>query len=357
MAYFTKQYHPPGTAPGTLAPRTAKRLVAPRIRLIDYDSNRFEEHDDATAEDCRASMALPAVTWIHIQGDPDLELLTELGAMLELHPLALEDVVNSGQRPKVDTFESQLFVVLNRPVIDDEGSHIEQASLFLGEGFVVSFHSGASDCFEPVRKRLRNKGGRFRERGADYLLYALLDMVIDEGFPVLEAFGERIEALEDALLDEPGRETLNEIHEVKRELLLLRRMLWPQREVLNVLMREDSPLIEEGTKIYLRDCYDHTVQIMDLLETYRDMTASMLDVYLSSVSNRLNEVMKVLTVIATLFIPPTFIVGVYGMNFDRKAGPLSMPELGWPYGYVLVWVVIVALAGGLLVYFKRKRWF
>jgi magnesium transporter len=357
MAYFTKHYHPPGTAPGTLRPRAAERRVPPRIHLIDYDAEQLEERDDVTAEDCRASMSLPTVTWIHIQGDPDLEVLTEIGAMLELHPLALEDVVNTGQRPKVDLFESQFFVVLNRPVIDDEDSHMEQASLFMGEGFVVSFHSGASDCFEPVRKRLRTRGGRIRDRGADYLLYALLDMVIDEGFPVLESFGERIEALEDELLDSPERDTLNEIHNVKRELLLLRRMLWPQREVLNVLMRDDSPLIQRETRVYLRDCYDHTVQIMDLLETYRDMTASMLDVYLSSVSNRLNEVMRVLTVIATLFIPPTFIVGVYGMNFDRKAGPLNMPELGWPYGYLFVWGVIIALAVGLLLYFKRKRWF
>jgi len=227
---------------------------------------------------------------------------------------------------------------------------IEQVSLFFGNNYVISFYNGEKDPFDPVRNRLRS-GGRLRSRGADYLLYTLLDVVIDQGFPVLEALGEWIEDLEDELLGAPSKQTLAQIHELKRDMLLLRRTLWPQREVINQLLREDQSLIEEATRPYLRDCYDHTIQIMDLFETYRDMAAGMMDVYLSSTSYRLNEVMRVLTVIATIFIPPTFLVGVYGMNFA------DMPELHWRYGYLGSWLVIIAMIGGMLLYFKRKKWF
>ncbi|MCW8828467.1 MAG: magnesium/cobalt transporter CorA, partial [Gammaproteobacteria bacterium] len=280
-----------------------------------------------------------------------------LGQLFGLHPLALEDVINTGQRPKADSYGEQLFVVMNLPTVNEQGRiETEQVSLFLGEGFLISFHRGDSRPFEPVVQRLRKHSGKIRERKADYLLYALLDVTIDRGFPVLEFYSEYIEDLEDELLENPGKETLSRIHQLKRELLMLRRMLWPQREVINNLIREEQPQIRAETQPYLRDCYDHTIQIIDLIEVYREMTSSMMDVYLSSVSNRMNEVMKVLTVIATTFIPLTFIVGVYGMNFSGDS-PWAMPELNWYYGYPLVWLVMILVTGGMIIYFKRRNWF
>jgi len=356
MTYFTKRYHPPGTPPGTLV-RAEAAEVPLRLSLIDYTDSDFVEKDLVTAAQCQPYLERPTITWIHIQGQVEPDTLRQLGEMFGLHALALEDVLNTGQRPKIDSYDDQLFVVMSIPISGENGATTEQVSLFVGKGFVVSFHQGSEDIFEPVRKRLRNHSGKIRGRGADYLLYTLLDIIIDQGFPVLEAFGEQIEDLEVELLESPDKDTLHALHQVKRELLLLRRMLWPQREVLNMLIRDEHPLVAEDTKLYFRDCYDHTIQIMDLVETYRDMTASMLDVYLSSISNRLNDVMRILTVIATIFIPLTFIVGIYGMNFDRSAGPWNMPELGWPYGYALIWLVMIAIAVGMLIYFKRRRWF
>jgi magnesium transporter len=232
----------------------------------------------------------------------------------------------------------------------------EQVSLFLGPNYVLSFFRGADDPFAPVRQRLCNQLGRFGARKADYLFYVLIDLVVDQGFPILEALGERVEDIETELLEAPARTTLHAIHILKRDLLLLRRALWPEREVLNILIRDEHPLVSRDTRLYLRDCYDHTVEVMDILETYRDMTASMLEVYLSSLSHHLNEIMRVLTVIATLFIPLTFITGLYGMNFDRGASPWNMPELGWHYGYPLILLVIIAAAVGMLWYFRSRKW-
>jgi len=357
MSLFTKHYHPPGTAPGTLHKPPSPEQKPARLHVIDYGPDHFEERDGLSPAECRAYLDRDTVTWIHVQGHVGAELLGELGELFGLHMLALEDVVNTGQRPKVDAYDAQIFVVMSRPVMKDEGVHTDQVSLFLGERFVVSFVAGSAEPFEPVRTRLRPEGSRMRERGADYLLYTLLDLVVDEGFPLLEAIGEQVEEIELDLLENPVPKTLARIHRLKRDLLLLRRMLWPQREVANSLARDEQFLVKPETRPYLRDCYDHTIQVMDLIETYRDMAAGMLDVYLSSASNRLNEVMRVLTVIATVFIPPTFIVGVYGMNFDRRAGPWNMPELGWPYGYLFAWVVILGLIVGMLAFFKRRKWF
>ncbi len=355
MAYFTKRYHPPGTPPGTLVshPPTAHPL---RLRLIDYTADGISEEDDVTPAHCQTSLQRKTISWIHVHGQATPEVMRELGETFGLHPLALEDVLNSGQRPKLDSHDHQLFIVMSLPAWRDGDLSTEQISLFLGEDYLISFHNGDSDPFDPLRQRLRG-GGRMRARGADYLLYSLLDLIIDQGFPILETLGEQIEELEETLLDSPGKKTLGQIHQFKRDLLLLRRMLWPQREVLNQLLREEQALIHEETKPYLRDCYDHTIQIMDLFETYRDMSASMLDIYLSSTSQRLNEIMRVLTVMATLFIPPTFLVGVYGMNFANPDSPWAMPELHSYYGYPLVWLVILVMIGGLLLFFKRRGWF
>jgi len=351
MAYFTKRYHPPGTAPGTLTAHETAAAQPLKLRLMEYDASALNEWEDISPAACKAHLESETVTWIHAYGCTTPELLRELGEIFGLHPLALEDVLNTGQRPKLENYEHQLFAVMSLPLWRGEELRTEQVSLFFGKNYVISFYNGDIDPFEPVRKRLRGSGARFRERGADYLFYTLLDVIIDQGFPVLEDLGEWIEDLEDELLGTPSKRTLAQIHDLKRDLLLLRRMLWPQREVINQLLREDQALIREATRPYLRDCYDHTIQIMDLFETYRDMAAGMLDVYLSSTGNRLNDIMRVLTVIATLFIPPTFLVGVYGMNFA------DMPELHWRYGYVLIWLIVVAMIGGMLLYFKRKNWF
>jgi len=350
MAYFTKRYHPPGTAPGTLTAHEAHPTRPLRLRLMEFNATLLNEREEIPLPECKTYLERDSITWIHAYGYASPELLRELGEIFGLHPLALEDVLNTGQRPKLEHYDHQLFAVMSLPAWRDEELGIEQVSLFFGKNYVISFYNGDNDPFEPVRKRLRS-GGRLRGRGADYLLYTLLDVIIDQGFPVLEELGEWIEDLEDELLDVPSKQTLAQIHELKRDMLLLRRMLWPQREVINQLLREDQSLIDEATRPYLRDCYDHTIQIMDLFETYRDMAAGMMDVYLSSTSNRLNEVMRVLTVIATIFIPPTFLVGVYGMNFA------NMPELHWRYGYLGSWLIIIAMIGGMLLYFKNKKWF
>jgi magnesium transporter len=239
----------------------------------------------------------------------------------------------------------------------DDVVAVHQLSLFLGDRFLISFCESDFLPFEPIVSRLRVPGGRMRSQGADYLTYSLLDFVIDGAFPLLEAFGFQLEDLEEEILESADRDTLAQIHAIRRELILLRRNLWPQRDVINQLLREEGGLIHRDTNIYLRDCYDHTIQVIDLLETYRDMVASMLEMYMSSVSNRMNDVMRVLTVIATIFIPLTFIVGVYGMNFDRTAGPWSMPELGHPLGYVFVWIAMLVVAIGMIVFFRSRKWF
>ncbi len=357
MAKLMKRYHPPGTPPGTLARRERHKLAAPRMALVNYDESHFDEIEDATPAQVAQFRERGGTTWVHVGGHPDVEQLRELGKLLGLHALALEDVLNSGQRPKTERFDGQIFVIASLPAVAGGTIVTEQVSLFLLENAVVSFHEVASDVFEPVRKRVREGVSWLRGRKADALLYALLDLVVDHGFPVLEALGEQIEEVETGILRAADRQSLNTLHRLKRGLLTLRRMLWPQREVLNSLLVEGEGLITDSTKLYLRDCYDHTIQIMDLIEAYRDMTASMLDIYLSSVSNRLNETMRVLTVIATVFIPPTFLASVYGMNFDRGAGPWNMPELGWAYGYLALWAVMLITMIGMLVYFKRKKWF
>ncbi len=357
MAFFTKRYHPPGTSPGTLIEKAPSTTAMPlQIHLIDYNADEITIRDNVDASDCRVYLQRKSMTWVHVQGQPTELALRELGESFQLHSLAMEDVLNSGQRPKVEPFDDQLFIVMSLPLMKADIVNVQQVSIFLNKNFLVSFYDGDFSLFQPIVKRLQDRGSRLRAKGVDFLLYGLLDLVIDQGFPVLEKFGLQLEELEEQILEVAGSVTLEKIHILKRELILLRRMLWPQREVINQLLRGDHKLIRDDTLVYLRDCYDHTIQVMDLLETYRDMTGSMLDIYLSSVSNRMNDIMRVLTVIATIFIPLTFIVGVYGMNFDRNAGPLSMPELGWPYGYLLVWLGMIVIAVLMLTFFRRRGW-
>jgi len=358
MAYFEKTYHPPGTAPGTLVSHEGADLEAVNIRLIDYTESHYIEKELATADECQSFLSKESVTWIHMQGPIQAETIRNIGSIFKLHPLAMEDVLNKGQRPKVEEYDDLLFTIMSMPTFADETVSIEQVSLFMGENFIISFHAGYIDPFDPLRNRLRKKSGRIRSLKQDYLLYTIIDMIIDQGYPVLENIGEHIEDIEETLLNASAQKaTLGEIHQIRHQLVLLRRNMWPQREAVNTLLRGENPLFSADTSIYLRDCYDHTIQILDLIENYREMAASLIDIYISSTSYRLNEIMRVLTIIATIFIPLTFIAGVYGMNFSNPDSPWAMPELHWYYGYPMVWGVMIAVLAGMVIYFKRKDWF
>ncbi|MBP6382135.1 MAG: hypothetical protein KA321_05555, partial [Pseudomonadales bacterium] len=284
MSYLGKSYHPPGTAPGTLDDRQRGEI---EIRLVDYDGTDYVERTLERAEDCKPYLDRVSRTWIQVNGRPDADTVRSLGRLFDLHELALEDVLNTGQRPKMDIFGDQLFIVLAMPRHEDGSVVHEQVSIFAGPDYLICFSTTAQDPFEPLRKRMRPPStSRLRSQDIDYLLYGIVDFVIDAAFPVLEEFGVEIEELEELLLASPGRDALTRIHHVRRELLLLRRMLWPQRELVSRLQRDEIALITASTLPFLRDCYDHCVQIIDLLESFREMSASLLEVYLSSISNR-----------------------------------------------------------------------
>ncbi len=348
-----KRFHAPGTTPGTLAAHAEAHAGPVVVRLFSYDASRCEERTVDPAEIPTLSVPAGRVLWLDVTGLADPAVVKAIGDRFGFHPLALEDVLNIPQRPKVERFGAHLLIVL-REIRHPEDP--EQVSLFLGDRLVVTFQERPGDAFEPVRDRLRRGVGRIRAEGADFLAYALSDAVIDSFFPTLEKLGDEVEELEERVIAVPDTETFREIHRVKQRLLQVRRAVWPARDAMNELLREESALVRDGTKVFLRDCYDHTVQLMDMVETYRELTSGLVDEYMSCVSNRMNEIMKVLTIIATLFIPLTFIAGVYGMNFDRGASPFNMPELGWRYGYVAVLAVMGVAAAGMLYYFRRKRW-
>lgn len=350
-----KRYAQPGTAPGTLRPPVTKRVERVRIRVIDYNADSFDEREVQSLEECLVYRDKPTVTWIDVTGVDDIEVIQQLGEKFGLHSLALEDVVNTGQRPKIDDYDDHFFIVL-RELQWQEGLIADQISLFFGHNFVITIQELEGDVFDPVRERLRRGRARIRQLGADYLAYALLDKLVDEMFPILELYGERLEDLEDGLIERPTRKLLQEVHRIRRDLVVMRRTVWPEREIVNILLRDDSHLISAETKLYLRDVYDHTVQIVEIIETYRDIVGGMLEVYLSSVSNRMNEVIKVLTIISTIFIPLTFIVGIYGMNFNTEISPWNMPELNWYYGYPAVMSLMLVIAIGMLIYFRRRTW-
>ncbi|ROU01320.1 magnesium and cobalt transport protein CorA [Marinobacter sp. R17] len=357
MSYFRKHYHEPGTAPGTLVQRSPATTAPLSMHLTDYTEEGVEELDLDAVQDCVRYLERDSKTWVQINGAVGPDTLRQFGDLFGLHDLALEDVLNAGQRPKIESYDQQLFVTAAFPRLNDGSLEIVQISLFVGENYLICFCPLAADPFDPIRKRIRQPNGRrFTSRGIDYLLYALLDFVVDSGFPVLESFGDDLEVLESELLAHPDRQTLAAIHRLKRELLLMRRILWPQREMIASAMRTEDHRIKPETLVYLRDCMDHSVQIIELLESFRDMATSMLDLYLSAISNRTNDTMRVLTIIATIFIPLTFIVGVYGMNFGNPDNPWAMPELYARYGYPLVWGVMLVMTGALVWYFRRRRW-
>jgi magnesium transporter len=341
-----------GLPPGTLVHIGEKKADTPKITVMDYDEAHFQEKEIKTIEECFLFKDKPTVTWINIDGLHQVEILEKLGECYGLHPLVLEDILNTDQRPKMEDYGEYLYIVLRMLNYNDKSSEIEseQISLVLGPNFVFSFQEREGDTFNPIRDRIRNSKGRIRKMGADHLAYTLLDSIIDNYFIILEKLGEKIEFLEEEVVTQPGPETLQTIHHLKREMIFLRKGVWPLREVISGLERGESSLIKESTGIYLRDVYDHTIQTIDTIETYRDMVSGMLDIYLSSISNRLNAVMKVLTIIATIFMPLTFLAGIYGMNFKY------MPELEWRWGYPVVWFAVVLISVSMLIYFKRKKW-
>jgi magnesium transporter len=345
---FRKRRPPPGSRPGALAlPADAPPR---RIHLIDYTAEHLEERDVTDVEELARYRGPESVTWVEVEGLGDEAGLQRLGELFGIHPLALADVVNAPQRPKAEVYEGHDLVISAMALLgeDDEYCHLEQVSFVIGSSFVISFQEGREDVFDPVRERIRN-GALIRGLGADFLAYALIDTLIDGYYPVLEAIGEELELLEDAAVRRPVPATLAEIHASRRLILTLARTMRQQRDAVNALVRGESPRIAAPVRVYFRDAFDHAIQISDVLETYRELAISMMEVYLSSVSNRMNEVMKVLTIISTIFIPLTFIVGVYGMNFRY------MPEVEWRYGYLFAWLIMVSVGGGLFVYFRRRQ--
>jgi len=341
-----------GLAPGSLVNPGPPNVGTTEITIIEYDEARFQELLEQNVDACLRCRDHPPVAWISVEGLHEAETITGLGEGFELHSLVLEDILSANQRPKMDDLEDYLFIVLRMPYLDENSGVVEhqQISLVLGATFVLSFQEADEEVFAPIRERIRSAKGRIRRLGADYLAYALIDAVVDGYFVVLEGLGEKLEFLEEELVAGVSTESLHTLHDLKREMIFLRKSVWPMREVVGRLARGESSLIRDSTEVYLRDVYDHAIQVMDMVETFRDMLSGMLDIYLSSLSNRMNEIMKVLTVIATLFIPLTFVAGVYGMNFKH------MPELEWRWGYLLVWVVMFVVAALMLLYFRRKKW-
>ena len=342
-----------GLPPGTLIHIGERLSDTTKISLIDYDGEHLTEKNIQSVDELRIFKDKPTVTWVHIDGIHEIGLLEQLGDVFELHALILEDILNTDQRPKMEDLGAYLFIVLKRFCeACDEHNDItsEQISIILGPGYVISLQEKEGHLLDPLRERLRAAKGRVRKAGADYLAYSIIDAILDSYFGILERLGERIEMEEEVLVNHPAQSTLQAIQHLKRDMIFLRRSVWPLRETIAALERSESALIQDATGIYLKDVYDHTVQVIDTVETYRDMLSGMIDIYLSSLSNRMNQVMKVLTVIATIFMPVTFLAGVYGMNFRH------FPELEWRWGYPLFWIVCLIIAAVMLVLFKRKKW-
>lgn len=350
--FIKKRSKKVGLPPGTLVHIGEKKIDTVKITIIDYDEGQFQEKKVKSIEECFPFKEKPTVTWINIAGLHQVDIIEKLGNHFDIHPLLLEDIVNTGQRPKMEDFGEYLFFIFKMIKYYETEKEIqgEQVSLVLGSNFVISFLESERDVFNPIRARIRNEKGRIRKRGPDYLTYSLMDTIVDSYFVILENVGEMLEDIETELVTNPTLETLQVIHKLKREMILLRKSVWPLREVISRLERSESPLIQDPTVIYLRDVYDHTIQVIDTIETFRDMLSGMLDMYLSSISNKMNEIMKVLTIIATIFIPLTFIAGIYGMNFRY------MPELEWYWGYPIIWLTIIAISVSLVIYFRRKQW-
>jgi magnesium transporter len=350
--FFKKASKKAGMSPGALVHVGEQKVETARITLMSYDQAGFEERELRRIEESFAYKDRPPVSWINIDGLHEVELIEKIGTHFNIHPLTQEDIVNTGQRSKVEDFEEYVYLVFKMLQYDDTTQHItsEQVSLILGPHYLVSFQEAQGDVFNPVRERIRRGRGRIRKSGPDYLAYALMDAVVDHYFLILEKMGERIEQFEEQLHAQPTPELLQAVYDLKRELIYFRKQVWPMREVLSIWQKSESSIVEEANNVFVRDVYDHTIQVIDTIESFRDIISGMMDLYLSTVSNKMNEVMKVLTIMATIFIPLTFVAGIYGMNFK------FMPELEWKWSYPLLWVLLIAIFFSMMVYFKRKKW-
>jgi magnesium transporter len=350
-------FHQAGTPPGTII--VDENAEQPIIFLIDYNQTELIQKQISYPEECLNYLDTESVSWVDVQGLGSKDILHRLGQTFDLHTLILEDIVNMVERPKIEDYEEQLVIIAHMvvPNHNNGGFYSEQVSLVLGKYYVLTVQEEPEhDCFDGVRMRINKNKGIIRRQGSDYLAYSLLDAIIDGFFPVLELYGERIDDLEDEVIVNPSQQTLQKIYQIRRELLQLRRAIWPQRDAINSLIRDGSELISDDVRIYLRDCYDHAVQVMDIVETYRELVAGLMDVYLSAISNKMNEIMKLLTVVSSIFIPLTFIAGVYGMNFNTEKSPHNMPELNWYWGYPLCLGVMALVAISLLYFFWRRGW-
>ncbi len=340
--------------PGTLTAVPGESAQA-QVRLLHYRDGQVDAQDITDLSGLKDQVNADGVSWIQVIGLGDLQTLHALGEQFNLHALAMEDVTHLGQRPKVDAYENLLFIVLPYLTCHENQFRTTQISLFLGRNFVISFQPQGPDILEPVRRRIVQGQGHIRKRKADYLAYAIIDLAVDTAFPVLDSFGDRFNALEDEMIEDSNSKLLTEVYLLRRQLLRLWHLIWPQSEMFSRLLEDDQDLIGEEVRIYLRDSSDHAVQAMDVVQRYREMAAGLIDLHMVNTNNRLTDVMRVLTVIATLFTPPTFVASLYGMNFDRSS-PWNMPELGWEYGYLMVWGIVISMITGMLIYFRRKRW-
>ena len=341
-----------GVSPGSLIHIGEVSDAIPQLSVLRYHPGGAEDLSSLDVAQIAKTVSPQSVTWVNLDGLHDLKLIESLGSAFDLHPLILEDILNTDHRPKLEVGDGFLFLIAKMLTLHPGSGEIltEQISFVIGSGYVLSFQEKPGDLFDSVRQRIAADQGRVRKMGADYLAYRLLDTIVDHYFVILEQIGEQIETLEEKLLAKPDRQLLHRIHLAKREMILLRRAVWPLREVISGLQRADSVIISAAVQPFLRDLYDHTIQIIDTVETYRDVITGLLDLYLSSISNRMNEIMKVLTIISTLFIPLTFLVGVYGMNFDY------LPELHWRWSYFVLWGVMLSCVAGMFVFFRRKGW-
>jgi magnesium transporter len=350
--FFRHSSKKPGLSPGTLTCVGDKKHEKVKINIIDYDARNFEEREVASLEDRLFYREKDTVIWINVSGIHELEIIKSLGEHFALHPLVLEDIISTDHRPKMEDFDEYLFLVLKmlHAPYEDEPIQYEHISIISTPRVVIPLQEYEGDIFDPIRERIRNAKGRIRKKGTDYLAYALLDIIVDYYFNIFEHIGERVEELQETVLTDPKPEALAVIQELRREMITLRKSVWPLREIINTLVRDDSPLISADITVYLRDVYDHAIQAIDAAEIIRDLISGIMDMYMSSVSNRMNEVMKVLTVIATIFIPMTFLAGIYGMNFK------FMPELEWRCAYPLLWAVMITIFLSMIAWFKRKKW-
>ena len=338
--------------PGTVSYIGVKREAGIKLHILDYNEQDFTEKELTSVEESLPFKESPTVTWLNITGVHDEKIINEVGNKFNIHPLVLEDIANTTHRPKIEEYDDHLFIILKMAYFNNETSdfNMEQVSLIVGKDYVISLQEKEGDILEGLRDRIRNSKGKIRRLGSDYLMYGIIDAVVDHYFTVLENISEQIEGLELKLMENASQQLLTNIYALRHELVFLRKSIWPMREVLNTLQQTDNGLVSESTSLYLRDVHDHTIQVVETIETFRDMASGMLDLYLSMVSNKMNEVMKVLTIFAAIFIPLTFLAGVYGMNFEY------MPELRWKLAYFIWWGITTAVAAGMIVYFKRKKW-